>query len=188
MKMIVGLGNPGDTYQMTRHNTGFMVIDRIADKLQVNVSQHAFQALIAITTVKGEKVLLMKPLTYMNLSGNAVAEAAHFYRIEPSDICIIYDDMDLPCGTLRLRTKGSAGGHNGMKSIISCLHTQEFPRIRLGIDKHPYADTVDYVIGRFTKEQFALMTPALDTAADAALLWMSRSFVDVMNQYNRKTI
>lgn len=185
MKLIVGLGNPEAKYDGTRHNTGFMVMDRIAKQLQVNIDQKKFKALIALTNIKGEKVLLMKPLTYMNLSGEAIQMAMHFYQIDPTDVCVIYDDLDLPCGQLRLREKGSAGGHNGMKSIISHMGTNVFPRIRVGIDKAPYG-TIDYVLGKFSSEQMKLMDGSLDRAADAAIEFVTKSYADVMNVYNRK--
>ncbi|MDD6467438.1 MAG: aminoacyl-tRNA hydrolase [Erysipelotrichaceae bacterium] len=187
MKLIIGLGNPEAKYDGTRHNTGFMVMDRIAKQCQVNIDQKKFKALVSLTNIRGEKVLLMKPLTYMNLSGEAIQMAMHFYQIDPSDICVIYDDMDLPCGQLRLREKGSAGGHNGMKSIISHIGTDVFPRIRVGIDHSPY-DTIDYVLGRFSSEQMKLMESSLDRAADAALAFVTRKFQDVMNIYNRKSL
>lgn len=187
MKLIVGLGNPGNQYELTRHNTGFMVMDRVADKCGVNINQKKFKALIAITTIMGEKVLLMKPQTFMNLSGEAIQAAAHFYQIQPEDICVIYDDLDMPCGRLRLREKGSAGGHNGIKSIIQHLGTQEFPRIRVGIDKSTY-DTIDYVMGRFTADQLPLMEKSLDKAANAAIEFVYKKYQDVMNVYNRNDV
>ena len=187
MKLIVGLGNPDKKYELTRHNTGFMVMDRIAKICNVNIDQKKFKALIALTTIKGEKVLLMKPQTYMNLSGEAIQAAVHFYQIQPEDICVIYDDLDMPCGKLRLREKGSAGGHNGMKSIIQHLGTQVFPRIRVGIDKSPY-DTIDYVMGRFTAEQLPLMEKSLDRAAEAAIAFVHKKYQDVMNTYNRNDV
>ncbi|MCF0110294.1 MAG: aminoacyl-tRNA hydrolase [Erysipelotrichaceae bacterium] len=185
MKLIVGLGNPDEKYDQTRHNTGFMVMDLISGEMNTPITQKKFNALLGSTTVKGEKVLLMKPLTYMNLSGDAIVAAMNYYHIEPKDLCVIYDDMDLPCGKIRLREQGSAGGHNGMKSIIANLHTDAFPRIRVGIDKHEFADTVDYVLGRFTKEQRELLDPAMEKAAKAAIAFCTMKFQDVMNRYNR---
>ena len=187
MKLIVGLGNPGNKYELTRHNTGFMVMDRIASKCGVSIDQKKFKALIAVTTIKGEKVILMKPQTFMNLSGEAVQAACHFYQISPKDILVIYDDLDMPCGKLRLREKGSAGGHNGIKSIIQHMSTQEFCRIRVGIDKSSY-DTIDYVMGKFTAEQKPLMDKSLDKAAEAAVEFVSKRFSDIMNTYNRNDL
>ncbi len=186
MKMIVGLGNPGKSYEQTRHNSGFMVMDEILHKVSAPSMVRKFKAKVASVTIGNEQVLLMKPETYMNLSGEAVAEAARFYKIEPKDILVIFDDLDLPVGKVRLREKGSAGGQNGMKSIILHLHTQEFPRIRIGIDKNPMIPTVDYVLGKVEKEKRPLHKKALEHAANAAIDFVSKPFIDVMNLYNKK--
>ena len=143
MKLIVGLGNPGREYVHTRHNAGFEVMDAIADHVSADISQKKFKALIDKVRIGNESVLLMKPQTYMNNSGEAVRAAMDFYHLTPQDLLVIYDDMDMPVGRLRLRQKGSAGGHNGIKSIIAHIHTQEFDRIRVGIDKDARIPTVD---------------------------------------------
>ena len=135
MKMIVGLGNPGAEYAQTRHNVGFMLVDKLASDLKVDVTKKKFNALMAECQIKGEKIILVKPQTYMNLSGDAVGPLARWYKINPSDIMVIYDDMDLPLGKLRIRPFGGTGGHNGMKSLIAALGTEKFPRMRIGIGR-----------------------------------------------------
>lgn len=186
MKMIVGLGNPGKTYEKTRHNAGFMVMDEILRKVNAPAMIRKFKAKVTMVTISDQQVLLMKPETYMNQSGDAVAQAANFYKIEPKDILVIFDDLDLPVGKVRIREKGSAGGQNGMKSIILHLHTQEFPRIRVGIDKNPMIPTVDYVLGKVEKEKRALHEKAVAHAANAAIAFIDMPFLEVMNQYNKQ--
>lgn len=186
MKLIVGLGNPGKEYEKTRHNAGFMVMDEIAKQLCISININKFKALIGQGIVGNEKVILMKPQTYMNLSGEAVQEIVSYYHIDIKDILIIYDDLDLPVGSIRLREKGSAGGQNGMKNIIQHLHTQEFARIRVGIGKDPRIPTVDYVLGKFLKEDQEALSHALTQAKEAAIYSIEHSFSKTMNEYNKK--
>lgn len=186
MKLIVGLGNPGKEYENTRHNSGFKVLDAIAKECNVDVTQKKFKALIANARIGSESVLLMKPQTYMNLSGEAVIQAVNFYHIDPSDILVIYDDLDLPVGKVRLREKGSAGGQNGMKNIIAHLHTQEFDRIRVGIGKDPRVPVVDWVLGKIRKEELADYEAAVELAKDAAIYSCSHTFTDTMSRFNKK--
>ena len=186
MKLIAGLGNPGREYENTRHNTGFAVMDKIAEALHVDITQKKFNALIQSVNYKGEKVILMKPQTYMNLSGEALIQAVNFYHIDIDDILVIYDDLDLPVGKLRLRENGSAGGQNGMKNIIAHLHTQEFKRIRVGIGNNKLIPTADYVLGKVSKEEIELYEETLVKAKDAALASLTMEFKDVMTRYNRK--
>ena len=153
MKLIIGLGNPGKEYENTRHNTGFMVLDRLSEKLNIEMTQNKFKGLYGKSKYKGEDVILLKPQTYMNLSGESVRQVMDFFKINQEDILVIYDDLDMPVGKLRLRQSGSAGGHNGVKSIIAHVGTQSFQRIRVGIDKHPRIKVVDYVLGRFQKDK-----------------------------------
>ena len=186
MKLIVGLGNPGSEYENTRHNTGFLTLDKLADKLNVSVNRRAFNALIGKMDYKGEKVILMKPQTYMNNSGDAVGKAVRYYRLNPEeDVIVVYDDLDLPVGKIRLREKGSAGGHNGIKSIIAHLGTSEFNRIRIGIGSDKRKDTIDYVLGNMGGEEKKLWIESMDTASDALKECMDTSFQKVMNKYNR---
>ncbi|MBS6374237.1 MAG: aminoacyl-tRNA hydrolase [Erysipelotrichaceae bacterium] len=186
MKLIVGLGNPGKQYEKTRHNTGFMVMDELASSLHCPIDQKKFKALIGQTMVQGEKILLMKPQTYMNLSGEAVYEAMKFYQLTADDILVIYDDLDLPVGKLRLREQGSAGGQNGIKNIIAHLHTQDFKRIRVGIGNDKLMLTADYVLGKIPKSDRELHQDAVKRAAQAAEASIIKPFSDVMGLYNRK--
>lgn len=186
MKLIVGLGNPGKEYENTRHNSGFKVLDAIAKECNVDITQKKFKALIANTRIGSESVLLMKPQTYMNLSGEAVIQAVNFYHLDPSDILVIYDDLDLPVGKIRLRQKGSAGGQNGMKNIIAHLHTNEFDRIRVGIGKDSRVPVVDWVLGKIRKEELQDYEQAVSLAKDAAIYSCSHTFTDTMSNFNKK--
>ncbi len=186
MKLIVGLGNPGKQYEKTRHNAGFMVMDEIARKLGVEINQEKFKGLYTQTFVKGEKVYLLKPMTFMNNSGESVLAIADYFDIPDEDILLIYDDLDMPVGKLRLREKGSAGGQNGVKSIIRHLGTDELRRIRVGIGRDPRIPTVDYVLGKVAKEDLADFQDAISHAADAAIASCTKSFNQVMETYNKK--
>ncbi|MEG0076504.1 aminoacyl-tRNA hydrolase [Anaerorhabdus sp.] len=185
MKLIVGLGNPGKEYEHTRHNAGFDAIDELAKLCHTSIDQKKFNALIAQVRVGNEQVILMKPLTYMNASGEAVIQAVNFYKIETKDILIIHDDLDLPVGKLRIRTQGSSGGQKGMQSIMNHLHSQEIQRIRVGIDKNPLIPIVDYVLGKIPKESKADYQDSLIKAAEAAYMSISHDFSEVMNRYNK---
>jgi peptidyl-tRNA hydrolase, PTH1 family len=185
MKLIVGLGNPGKQYDGTRHNIGFEVIDKISEKLNINLDQAKFKGIYGYGMVEGEKVFLLKPLTYMNLSGESIIALMNYYQIEIEDLLVIYDDLDLPVGRIRLRQKGSAGGHNGIKSIISHLGTGEFNRIRVGIDRPSNGMTVvDYVLGRFFKEEQEQVSASVQKSVDACTDWIKKPFIQVMNTYN----
>lgn len=185
MKLIVGLGNPGKEYDQTRHNIGFMTIDELADYFDIKLDRTKFNGLYGLGMVRGEKVLLLKPLTYMNLSGESIRPLMEYYDIDVEDLLVIYDDLDLPCGKIRLRTKGSAGGHNGIKSIIQHLKTQEFNRVRIGIDRPKNGmKVVDYVLGRFTSEEMIEMNGAMEKSVKASEEWLSKPFLEVMNRYN----
>lgn len=186
MKLIVGLGNPGKEYEMTRHNSGFCVLDAIAKECNVDIGQKKFKALIASTNIGGEKIILMKPQTYMNLSGEAVQEAMNFYKLTSKDILVIYDDLDLPVGKIRLRSQGSAGGQNGMKNIIRHIGTQEFDRIRVGIGKDSRIPVVDWVLGKIRKDELDEYMKAIENAKDAAIYSCTHTFIETMSQFNRK--
>lgn len=186
MKLIVGLGNPGKEYEWTRHNAGFMVMDEIANSLNCAIDQKKFKALIGTCNVQGEKVILMKPQTFMNLSGEAVGEAMRFYQIDLDDVLIIYDDLDLPVGKLRLRMKGSAGGHNGIKSIIQHVHSQDFKRIRVGIDKDARIPVINWVLGKIRKEEKEAFVASLKVASEAAIHFIKHDFSETMNTFNKK--
>ena len=150
MKLIVGLGNPGKEYDKTRHNVGFMVMDRLADVLNVSIDMKKFKGEYAKLKYQGEDVILLKPMTYMNNSGESVIQVMNYFKIDVDDLLVIYDDMDMPVGKLRLRKTGSAGGHNGIKNIIAHLNSQDFKRIRVGIDRHKYMNVADYVLSRLS--------------------------------------
>ncbi len=189
MKLIAGLGNPGKEYEKTRHNSGYMALNRLAENVGASFSGTKFQALTAIAVIAGEKVLLMEPLTFMNLSGNAVRAAADYYHIEPQDILILHDDMDLPVGSVRIRPNGSSGGQKGMKHIISCMGTDEIARIRIGVghSRPGEHDVVpDWVLSPVSKADRELFENAIDTAARAAEAWVSEPLDRVMSKYNLK--
>lgn len=184
MKLIVGLGNPGREYEGTRHNCGFMVIDKLAEKLNVSVDQNKFKGLYVKFKYHGEDVILLKPQTYMNLSGESVSTLMQFFKIEIEDLLVIYDDLDMPVGKLRLRKTGSAGGHNGIKNIIAHLNSQDFKRIRVGIDRHKYMKVVDYVLSRFTKEETDAISQGIENAVNAVIDYLDHGFDYIMNRYN----
>ncbi|WP_124065792.1 aminoacyl-tRNA hydrolase [Clostridium sp. E02] len=187
MYIIAGLGNPSREYDKTRHNVGFEAIDLLADKLGIQVTDKKHRALCGTGMVGTEKVILSKPQTYMNLSGESIRSMADFYKIDPEHIIIICDDINLCEGQLRIRLKGSAGGHNGLKNIINHLGTLEFPRIRVGVGEKPKEmDLADYVLGRFPKEQEAVMADAYKDAAEAAVMIITDGTEKAMNQFNRK--
>ena len=184
--LIVCLGNPGAKYANTRHNAGFMAADVLERKYNVKINKIKFKALTAVADIGGQAALLMKPQTYMNLSGEAVGEAARFYKIEPDHIIVISDEMSLAAGKMRIRRKGSAGGHNGLKNIIAHLGTDAFPRIRIGVGKkpHPAYDLVDWVLSKYKKEELPLMEEAFDKAAAAARLVIAGKIEEAMNKYS----
>lgn len=186
MKLIVGLGNPGRKYETTKHNVGFMVADLISDQLDIDFKTSKHDALVAEGFYKGNKVLIAKPLTYMNLSGRAVLSLVNWYKISPQDVVIVYDDMDLEVGRLRIRGKGSAGGQKGMASIIQLLGTDHLPRVRIGIGRPPAGwSAPDHVLSPFTGEEWDIIREILPLAAEAALELTSEELDKVMNAYNR---
>ena len=184
MKLIIGLGNPGKEYENTKHNCGFMVLDRLSEKLNIPINQSKFKGLYGKGKYHNEDIILLKPQTYMNLSGEAVSAIMKYFKISLEDIVVVYDDLDIPIGKLRLRQVGSAGGHNGIKNIIAHVGSQTFNRIRVGIDRHKYMDVIDYVLSKFTKEEQPLINEAVEKASDALLLYIEKGFVASMNQYN----
>lgn len=186
MKLIVGLGNPGKQYEKTRHNVGFEVIDALAKRWSIALDQAKHKGMYGSGIVNGEKVILLKPLTYMNLSGESIGAIMHFFKVEVEDFVVLYDDLDLPPGKIRLRQKGSAGGHNGMKSTIAHLSTQEFNRIRIGIGRPTVPMAIsDYVLSRFQAEEWSDINQAIEKSAAACESWLTTSFLQVMNEYNQ---
>lgn len=186
--MIVGLGNPGKQYELTRHNAGFLFLDLLADKNGTKINKIQFKAVTGIITLGNAKCLLMKPQTFMNNSGEAVREAAAFYKIPPERILVVFDDISLPCGKLRIRRKGSDGGHNGIKSIIYHLNSDAFPRIKLGIGEkpHPDYDLADWVLSTFKKDELALLHDAAENACSAAELIVSGNIEKAMSDFTNR--
>ncbi|GGH88022.1 PTH1 family peptidyl-tRNA hydrolase [Pullulanibacillus pueri] len=185
MKLIAGLGNPGSEYIHTRHNIGFEVVEKLAEEHRIPMNRSKFNALYGKGTIHGEEVLLVKPLTYMNLSGEAIGPMMSYFKIPIEDILIIYDDLDLAVGKLRLRLKGSAGGHNGMKSIIQHVGSTEFKRLRFGIGRPPGRQpVVDYVLKKFSKEEDPVVESVVEKAVKACEEWFKDPFDKVMNKYN----
>lgn len=184
MKLIIGLGNPGKEYEKTRHNVGFMVMDCLEELFKVQISNKKFKGEYAKFKYKGEDIILLKPLTYMNASGESVIQVMNFFKIDVKDILVIYDDLDMPVGKLRLRESGSAGGHNGIKSIIAHVGTQNFKRIRVGIDRHPRIPVVDYVLGKFPKDDIPHIEEGLNQAAKAVEMFLDKDFTAAMNVFN----
>ena len=186
MYIIAGLGNPTPQYEKTRHNVGFDVIDLLSEKYNIRVNEKKHKALCGTGIIEGQKVLLVKPQTFMNLSGESIGAILNFYKIEPeTNLIVIYDDIILAPGRLRIRKKGSAGGHNGIKSIISHAKTQEFLRIKIGVGEKPQGwDLADYVLGRFSKEDRKLVEEAFEKACDAAALMVQDETDKAMNLFN----
>lgn len=188
MFIIVGLGNPDDKYQGTRHNVGFDVIDHLAEKYNISVDTKKHRAYIGKGIIGGQKVILAKPQTYMNLSGESVRSMLDYYKIDPEEeLLVIYDDISLEVGQLRIRKKGSAGGHNGIKNIIAHLGDSVFPRIKVGVGEKPKGyDLADYVLGRFSKAERELMEEGYEEAASAVEMIVQGDIDQAMNNYNKK--
>jgi PTH1 family peptidyl-tRNA hydrolase len=184
--LIVGLGNPGKQYERTRHNCGFRAIDLLAEKLGCKIDKSKFQGLYGQCLYNGKKLYLLKPLTYMNLSGQSVLQLSAYFSIPPQRIIVLFDDISLPPGRLRIRGNGSAGGHNGIKSIIEKLGSQDFPRVKIGVGAKPneQQDLADWVLSTFTSSEEKSLSAALELAADAALCLIDHGVQDASNRYN----
>ena len=184
--LIVGLGNPGNDYARTRHNCGFRALDILAGKLGCKVDKGKFQGLYGQCSWEGRKLFLLKPMTYMNLSGQSVLQLSAYFHVPPQKIIVLFDDISLEPGRLRIRQDGSAGGHNGIKSIISQLGSQEFPRVKIGVGGKPTADSdlADWVLSGFTAQEEKALAPALERAADAALTIISHGVAEAANRFN----
>lgn len=186
MKCIVGLGNPGRKYKQTRHNIGFIIIEELLYRNKWKLNKNKFNSHYALEQFNGEKVLLLQPQTYMNLSGEAIKPIADYYHIPAEDILVIFDDLDLPAGKIRLRQKGGHGGHNGVRSTISQLGTKDFKRLRFGIGRPTTPiPVVDYVLGKFPKSEQKAITDGIEKAADACEKWIETPFANVMNEFNQ---
>ncbi len=187
MYIIAGLGNPTKEYDKTRHNAGFGVVDELAERYNIDIGERKHRALCGKGVIEGHKVLLVKPQTFMNLSGESVRAVVDYYKIRPEELIVIYDDISLAPGQLRIRRKGSAGGHNGIKNIIAHLGTQEFSRIKVGVgEKPPRMDLKDYVLSRFSKGEQEQMDQAFKEAAQAAVMMMTEGVDKAMNHFNMK--
>lgn len=184
MKLIVGLGNPGEAYQNTRHNVGFMTVDRLARRLGISIKKRECFSLTGDIHLDGEKLILAKPQTYMNLSGRAVLALTEYYKVPPEELLVVCDDLDLPFGRLRLRLRGGSGGHRGLSSIIGLLGTDCFPRLRIGIGRGE--EVVSYVLGRFGSEEESLLNEVLDSAVESILTARKEGYNRAMNRYNRE--
>lgn len=189
MYIIAGLGNPGGQYRNTRHNVGFAAVDCLAGQYQIDIGEVKHKALSGKGRIGGERVVLVKPMTFMNLSGEAIRQVTDYYKIDVTEeLIVIYDDISLPPGQLRVRKKGSAGGHNGIKNIIAQLGTQEFKRIRIGVGAKPSGyDLADYVLGHFSEEENVLMQESFRRAAEAACMIVEQDIDAAMNEYNKKS-
>ncbi|MCS6848209.1 MAG: aminoacyl-tRNA hydrolase [Anaerolineae bacterium] len=187
-RIIVGLGNPGKQYANNRHNAGFMVVDRLADRHGLKFTRMMSKGLVALGEIEGRKVALVKPQTFMNLSGESVAPIVKFYKSEPSDLLVVYDELDLPAGQLRMRPKGGSGGHNGMKSIIARLGSEDFPRLRIGVGRPPgRRDPKDFLLDDFTHDELAALEPVFDRAVEGIRRWLSDGIDNAMNFVNKPT-
>ena len=184
MYIIVGLGNPGKQYENTRHNMGFLAVNLLAEKYNIDVNKIKFKALVGEGRIAGQKVLLVKPQTYMNLSGEAVRQAMDFYKIVPEELIVIYDDIDIPTGTFRIRKKGSPGTHNGMRNIFQHIQTNDFPRIRVGIGSGKKDNLAGYVTGGISKSEQEILADVLKSSADAAACIIEKGIDKAMNEYN----
>ncbi len=182
--LVVGLGNIGPEYDRTRHNTGFMIVDRFAEKNNASEWQDRRYGFVNSVSIKGRQIVLLKPSTYMNLSGESIREIIRYYKVPVENLLVIYDDIDIEAGTIRIRKKGSAGTHNGMKSIIYQLGSDEFPRIRVGIGDRRKGDLRDYVIGSLDKKEAEELAPVLSACADACCCFVQKGIDKTMNEYN----
>lgn len=186
MKLIVGLGNPGKEYEKTRHNIGFMIIDNLAKKLNIELNNSKFNGIYYQGFIDNEKVIILKPQTYMNLSGECIIQFVNYFNIEDEDILVVYDDMDLELGKIRLKVKGSSGGQNGMKNIMDHLHTQNISRLKFGIGLKKMIPAKDYVLGKFSKEDNLILEDKINIATNACLDFLKIDMLDIMNKYNVK--
>ena len=186
MRIIVGLGDPGREYENTKHNLGFITIDRLAEEHGINVTKAKHKALIGEGNISGQKVLLVKPQTFMNLSGEAVREVMDYYKEPVENLLVIYDDADIPAGTVRIRKKGGAGTHNGMRSVVSCLGDEDFPRVRIGIGSQDDNDLAAHVLGGFSSDEIQIMREAVLTAVSAIECMLADGIDIAMNEYNSR--
>lgn len=183
MKLIVGLGNPGKEYEYTRHNIGFMVLNTYLGNVKWKTKNNA---LYYEKSINNEKYIFIKPLTFMNLSGEAVIKYVNYYNVDIKDVLVIHDDLDLPIGSFRLKENSSSGGHNGIKSIINCLHSNSFRRLKIGVSNNKTIDTKDYVLGKFSKSDIESLNSIINQCANIIEEFSEKSFLDLMSQYNKR--
>lgn len=189
MYLIAGLGNPGSKYEYTRHNAGFMVIDDLAKKLNIKVNKLKFKSLIGEGFIGNEKVILMKPSTYMNDSGKAILDCFNYYNLSPENLIVICDDIDIPFGTIRIKKKGSAGTHNGLKSIIYLIQSQDFPRVKVSVGQNDNNyDLKDFVLSQFSKKEFEVLKKEIDMSSDACIKIVEENVDYAMNNFNGKSL
>lgn len=186
MWIVIGLGNPGIAYRNSRHNAGFIALDRLADKLGIRVIKKGLSAVYGEGFLGTEKIVLVKPQTYMNLSGDSAEQVLHFFKEKPEHMIVIYDDIDLPVGSMRIRASGSAGTHNGMRSVVACVGTEAFPRIRIGMGEERKGELKDFVLSKPGKTEQALLDEVYDRAAEAAILIAEGKIAEAQAQYNKK--
>lgn len=184
MKLIAGLGNPGPEYRYTRHNLGFIVVDRLAQRLGVSISREKYKGLIAETLHNGQKLMLLKPLTYMNRSGESVAQASRNRVTDFDDLLVVYDEIDLPLGKIRMRENGSPGTHNGMKSVVAALGTRDVPRLRIGVGDERRGDLAEHVLSTFRPDERETVEATVERAVDGILCWLESGIDRAMNVYN----
>lgn len=185
-RIIVGLGNPGKQYAYNRHNAGFMVVDRLAERHGLKFARMMHKGLVALGEIEGHKVTLVKPQTFMNLSGESVVPIVKFYKSEPGELLVVYDELDLPAGQLRMRPKGGSGGHNGMKSIIARLGNEDFPRLRVGVGRPPgRRDPKDFLLDDFTRDELTALEPTFDRAVEGIRRWLTDGIDNAMNFVNK---
>ena len=189
MILFVGLGNPGDKYAASRHNVGFMILDRFANQRRIVFNQHKYDSLLGRSTICGQELILLKPLTYMNLSGTAVLKAVRSLKLTAEQVFVVYDDIDLPLGRVRIRTGGGSAGHNGIKSISEMLGSEEFPRMRVGVGRPPEdQDPADYVLESFSHVDSEILADVINLSAEALFSIVHKGIEKTMNIYNRKTL
>lgn len=186
MHIIAGLGNPGVAYEKTRHNAGYQALDALADLLSIRVNKKGFSGVYGEGIFQGQRVLLIKPTTYMNLSGDCVQQVLHFYKVPPENLTVLYDDIDLPLGSLRIRERGSAGTHNGMRSVVACVGSEEFPRVRIGVGRQQSGDLKDFVLTKPSKEEQEQLRDAFSRAAEAARMILAGEIAAAQAQFNKK--
>lgn len=184
MYLIVGLGNPGKEYETTKHNAGYIAIDYIADQLNETINKEKFNGMYCKTNINGEQVILLKPITYMNLSGNSVVQFLNYFDIPVSNLIVIFDDIDIPMGKIRIKKSGSAGTHNGMRSVVNCIGSTEFPRIKIGIDKGQDVNLIDYVLSNYTKDELENLELVCKDIYDSINDILSGKIDIAMNKYN----